>query len=156
MGEDIERHVKSWESCKRNGPNIADPITSHSYLTSHGIACTSILLKKCLLRFVILKVMVADNGPLFKSDKFSRFFKDQGIKHVLTTPYHTRSNVMAERSIKDEAIYTKPNVGWLWKIVQIDESMISRAMHNRGYNLLRPQSLVLRSVGGYVTSNVLD
>ncbi|KII72602.1 Transposon Tf2-9 polyprotein [Thelohanellus kitauei] len=137
MGEDIELHVKSCESCQRNGPNIAETPITPSFLPYKpwdrlhldfaespdrdmwllicdaftkwvevfpmGKATSTnviIRLEECLSRFGIPRVVVTDNGPQFTSHEFTCFCKDQGIKHVLTTPYHSRSNGMAERSIR--------------------------------------------------------
>lgn len=46
------------------------------------------------------KVIVSDNGPQFKSVEFEEFLKKNGVKHILTPPYHSASNGMAERLVK--------------------------------------------------------
>ena len=44
--------------------------------------------------------IVMDNGPQFIAQTFSDFCKANGIKHMLTPPYHPPSNGAAERSVQ--------------------------------------------------------
>jgi hypothetical protein len=46
------------------------------------------------------KYVVSDNGPQFKSVEFETFLTKNGVKHVLTPPYHSASNGMAERLVR--------------------------------------------------------
>ncbi|KII62324.1 Gag-Pol polyprotein [Thelohanellus kitauei] len=57
-------------------------------------------LRDCFARFGVPKQMVSDNGKQFSSKEFDDFCKIQGIKHIQTTPYHSRSNGYAERAIR--------------------------------------------------------
>ena len=41
--------------------------------------------------------LVTDNGPQFISSEFETFMKENGIKHIGTSPYHPASNGEAER-----------------------------------------------------------
>ncbi|BFZ25831.1 hypothetical protein BsWGS_28870 [Bradybaena similaris] len=44
--------------------------------------------------------IVSDNGPTFTCSDFKRFVQENGIRHVLVTPYHPASNGLAERAVQ--------------------------------------------------------
>ena len=46
------------------------------------------------------KVFVMDNGTQFTSGEFQAFMKNNGIKHICSSPYHPSTNGLAERSIQ--------------------------------------------------------
>ena len=44
---------------------------------------------------------VTDNGPQFVSNMFQKFMKsNNGIKHILSAPYHPATNGLAERFVQ--------------------------------------------------------
>ena len=46
------------------------------------------------------KVFVTDNGTQFTSGEFQAFMKNNGIKHICSSPYHLSTNGLAERSVQ--------------------------------------------------------
>lgn len=44
--------------------------------------------------------VVSDNGPQFVSQEFADFLKQNGVKHIRSTPYHPSTNGLAERFIQ--------------------------------------------------------
>jgi hypothetical protein len=44
--------------------------------------------------------MVSDNGSQYTSQKFDHYCKSHGIKNRTVSPWHPRSNGMAERAIQ--------------------------------------------------------
>ena len=58
-------------------------------------------LRTLFSRFGLPEELVSDNAPTFKSAEFVTFLKQNGVKHVLTPPYHPASNGAAERSVQE-------------------------------------------------------
>ena len=44
--------------------------------------------------------LVSDNGPQFVSEEFSKFFKQNGIKHCKSAPFHPATKGLAERFVQ--------------------------------------------------------
>ncbi len=63
-------------------------------------ACTILKLRTVFATHGLPETLVTDNGPAFISDEFTTFLKQNGIKHVRTSPYHPASNGLAERAMQ--------------------------------------------------------
>lgn len=61
---------------------------------------TANLLRNLFASYGLPKVLVSDNGPQFTSPEFEQFLKGNGVRHVLSTPYHTASNGAAVQTFK--------------------------------------------------------
>ena len=81
-------------------------VDSHSkwldvHVTSSSTAAVTIdKLQTTFATLGLPEVLVSDNGSAFCSDEFQVFLKTNGIKHVLTPPYHPASNGLAERYVQ--------------------------------------------------------
>lgn len=56
-------------------------------------------LKSIFSRHGIPKILTNNNGPQYTSQEFENFLKEWGIKGNRTSPYHPRSNGLAEKSV---------------------------------------------------------
>ena len=64
-------------------------------------ACKTInLLRELFGRAGLPRTLVSDNGPQFTSSDFRKFCKDNNIRHITSTPYHPKTNGLAEREVK--------------------------------------------------------
>ena len=62
-----------------------------------------VIIKKMRATFAKLglpKILVTDNGPQFTSAQFAQFTKNNGIKHVTSSPYNPSTNGLAERTVQ--------------------------------------------------------
>ncbi|XP_067930779.1 uncharacterized protein [Watersipora subatra] len=55
------------------------------------------LLKRQFIDFGRPETLVSDNGSYFTSYEFKCFIEDNDVKHITSSPYHSRSNGLAER-----------------------------------------------------------
>lgn len=89
-----------------NGENWLFIIDSHSrWLEVFKLKnVTSLDIIKCFRKlfssYGICRIIVSDNGPQFTSTEFREFCEMNGVKHIRSTPYHSRSNGLAERVIR--------------------------------------------------------
>ena len=58
------------------------------------------LLRQLFSAYGLPQQLVTDNGPQFISEEFAQFVKQNGIKHIRTSPYHPVSNGAAERLVQ--------------------------------------------------------
>ena len=71
----------------------------------HVVNSTSaeVTIKKMRATFATLglpQILVTDNAPQFTSAQFAQFTKNNGIKHVTSSPYHPSTNGLAERMVQ--------------------------------------------------------
>jgi len=57
-------------------------------------------LRSIFATHVLPEILVTDNGTVFTSDEFTRFVKQNGIRHVRSAPYHPASNGLVERVVQ--------------------------------------------------------
>ncbi len=57
------------------------------------------ILCKLLSAYGLPKELVSDNGPPFTSREFEEFVKNNGVRHILSPPYHPAINGQAERVV---------------------------------------------------------
>ncbi|RXN17967.1 integrase core domain [Labeo rohita] len=61
---------------------------------------TANLLRNLFASYGLPKVLVSDNGPQFTAPEFEQFLTGNGLRHVLSPPYHPASNGAAERAVQ--------------------------------------------------------
>jgi hypothetical protein len=57
-------------------------------------------LRKLFARYGLPECVVSDNGPQLVSDDMKKFFRNNGIRHSLSPPYHPATNGAAERCVQ--------------------------------------------------------
>jgi len=58
------------------------------------------VLRDLFARFGIPEQFVSDNGAQFISEEFQAFVRSNGIRHLMTAPYHPATNGLAERAVQ--------------------------------------------------------
>ena len=57
-------------------------------------------LRSLFATFGLPQQVVSDNGPQFTSSEFAMFLKNNGVKHIKSSPYHPSTNGLAERFVR--------------------------------------------------------
>ena len=94
---------------------------------------TSIIsaLRSIFAQFGLPSIIVSDNGRNLISSEFEHFLTQNGIKHMLSSPYHPSSNGLAERGVQ---IFKR-------EMSKLKEGTLSdRLAHILFYNHITPQS----------------
>ena len=79
IDQDIENHVVS--TCTLRRQTIA---RLREVLARTGLSCT----------------MVSDNGPQWVAEEFQQYCRGNAIRHITSTPWHPRTNGLAERAVQ--------------------------------------------------------
>ena len=66
----------------------------------------------------------SDNGPQFRSEEFTLFFKINGVEHVRVAPYHAASNGLAECMVQSFKNHMKACKGSKLSIQQRIENFL--------------------------------
>ena len=69
-------------------------------MSSMSLAAAVTELRTLLARFGILEIIVSGNGAGFTSREFRDFVKNNGIKHITSSPNHLPMNSLAERAVQ--------------------------------------------------------
>jgi len=69
-------------------------------MRSTSAAPTITVLRETFTRFGLPHQVVSDNGPPFRSAEFEHFLRNNGVKHIFSSPYHPASNGAAERFVR--------------------------------------------------------
>lgn len=69
-------------------------------MSSTTSTATVNVLRDIFSRLGLPKTLVSDNGPQFIADEFKGFLRQNGVKHVTSSPYHPRTNGLAERFVR--------------------------------------------------------
>lgn len=59
------------------------------------------ILESLFSKYGICKYLVSDNGSQFTSQEFKNFCNSKNVIHIKSTPYHSRTNGLAERAIQN-------------------------------------------------------
>jgi hypothetical protein len=66
--------------------------------------CSAETTKKCFIRLCfdegVPRQVLSDNGSHFTASSITALFKDLGVEHIRSAPYHPASNGMAERAVR--------------------------------------------------------
>lgn len=57
-------------------------------------------LREVFSRFGLPRCIVSDNGPQFSGGEFKEFCEANNITHIRSTPYHPKTNGLAEREVR--------------------------------------------------------
>ncbi|CAB0008407.1 unnamed protein product, partial [Nesidiocoris tenuis] len=83
-------------------------------------------IKNTISRFGFPHIIVTDNGPQFVSEEFEQFCKNHSVTHIKSTPYHPRTNGLAERAVRTFKDRLKNEKGNRWQILEkVDEFLFT-------------------------------
>ncbi|XP_059059126.1 uncharacterized protein K02A2.6-like [Achroia grisella] len=110
--------------------------------------------------FGIPKYIVTDNGPQFISSEFRSYCQSIGTTHIKTTPYHPRTNGLAERAVrtfKERMLASDKNIdihGRLNRILQAYRNTTRRSTNRTPYEAMFGR--IMRTTFDLLKPNIRD
>ena len=92
--------------------------TTFDRIPSETTEAVVIALMRIFQKFGLAERIISDNGPCFKSSKFSDFCHQFEIQHSTSSPYHHQSNGRVERAIQTLRQFLKKTRGSQVKFTQ--------------------------------------
>ena len=69
-------------------------------MTSTSTSRTTEIIRRVFSVFGLPEQLVSDNRQQFVSSEFAHFMKENGVKHLLSAPYHPAINGIVERMVE--------------------------------------------------------
>lgn len=132
-----------------NGKMILVIVDSYSkWIEAHTVSSATSLATIEKLRLVfsthgLPEVLVSDNGSCFTSEEFATFMRNNGIKHLTSTPYHPAANGLAERAVQTLKIAIKKDTSGATMETKIYRFLLQYCLTPHSTTGLAPAELLI-------------